>query len=36
MRWLPPADMYLALPVTFPDQQALDDGHSDVKLLEDV
>lgn len=31
-----PADMYLALPVTFPDQQALDDGHSDVKLLEDV
>ena len=21
-----PADMYLALPVTFPDQQALDDG----------
>ena len=28
-----PADMYLALPVTFPDQQALDDGHSDVKLL---
>ena len=31
-----PADMYLALPVTFPDQQALDDGHGDVKLLEDV
>ena len=31
-----PADMYLALPVTFPDQQAIDDGHSDVKLLEDV
>ena len=31
-----PADMYLAFPVTFPDQQALDNGHSDIELLEDV
>lgn len=28
--------MYLALLVAFPDQQALDDGHGDVKLLENV
>ena len=27
--------MYLALHVTFPDQQALDDGHSDVEFLKD-
>ena len=30
-----PADVYLAFAVPFPDQQALDDGHGDVELLED-
>ena len=30
-----PADVYLALAVALPDQQALDDGHGDIELLED-
>ena len=30
-----PADMYFPFAVTLPDQQALDDGHGDVELLED-
>ena len=31
-----PADVYLPLAVAFPDQQALDDGHGDVELLENL
>ena len=30
-----PADVYLSFAVTLSDQQALDDGHGDVELLED-